>query len=145
MAARLVFLIFFGISCAAQGEGRQGCPYPSSIKYADGYFYKNSAGHRWASPQVPPGDFIDKFVGAVFVPRKEQELKQGYLEKCIYRTGRDQLLVALRYTRTRAGLSMSLTENLYWRPGKDSFDQDIFQCDDSQPDNCSFTLDHPQY
>ncbi|WP_339529137.1 DUF3757 domain-containing protein [Pseudomonas mucidolens] len=145
MTARLLLLILLGISCFAHGDAWQGCPYPSSIKYVDGYFYQESAGHRWTSPRVSPVDFIDKFVGAVFMPGEGQERRRGYLEKCIYRSGREQRLVVLRYAGATEGLSMSLSDTTYWRLARDSFGHELYLCDDRQPDNCSFTLDALRY
>lgn len=145
MNAGLLFLILLGLCPFAHGNDPQGCPYPSSIQYADGYFYQDSAGRRWTSLGFAPVDFIDRFVGAVFIPHDGQERGHGYLEKCVYRSGREQRLVVLQYAQASGGLSMSLADTTHWRLAKDSFGHDIYHCADSQPDNCAFTVVDPRY
>ncbi len=85
-------------------------------------------------------DFIDRFVGAIFVPGDGQERKNGYLEKCIYLTNRGRP-VTLRYGMEEDVLNMSLVDTTYWQPATDAFGLAIYTCDDRQPDNCSFTVD----
>ncbi|TFY96072.1 DUF3757 domain-containing protein [Pseudomonas nabeulensis] len=135
------FLLLGGVITHAKAE--QGCPYPSSIRFVQGYFQTAGGKAFWQSAKVESRDFVDVFIGAVFTPGKGQERNNGYLEKCLYRTGTGQV-VALRYGGPVAVESMSLTSTLYWNLVSGPFDQDIYICQDSQPDNCSFMLDRPK-
>lgn len=138
--ARLLCFIFLGSACIAQAKADQGCPYPSTIRYVDGYFQEAGAHRLWRSPDVESRDFIDKFLGAVFIPRDGQDREHGYLEKCLYSAGSGQT-VALRYGRAQGASTMTLTETTHWRLDKGALDQPVYVCDDSQPDNCAFTVD----
>ncbi|WP_460137421.1 DUF3757 domain-containing protein [Pseudomonas sp. S1_E04] len=123
----------------AQAVAGQGCPYPSSIHYVGGYFETSGERALWRSQRVEYRDFVDVFLGAVFTPGKDQARENGYLEKCMYRTGSAQV-IALRYGSPREVDSMSLTGTLYWHLASDALGQDVYICQDSQPDNCSFTI-----
>lgn len=138
MTMRSVCWLLLAFCCSA-GAAPLGCPYPSSVKYAAGYFQVAGEPLRWKSQKVLPVDYIDTFVGAVFTPGKDAERKQGYMEKCVYRSGSGQL-VTLRYQASAALESMSLTDTTHWRLASDSLGQAVYQCDDTQPDNCSFVL-----
>ena len=142
MIKRIVCACVVFVGAMAHAQAEQGCPYPSSIKYVEGSFHATVGQAHWQSPQVEYRDFVDRFVGAVFTPGKDQEREDGYLEKCIYRTGAGYV-VALWYGAPRQIRSMSLTDTLYWRLASDPFDQDVYICQDSQPDNCSFTVNRP--
>ncbi|WP_443697751.1 hypothetical protein [Pseudomonas sp.] len=39
---------------------------------------------------------------------------------------------------------MSLTDTLHWRLASDPFGLPVYICQDSQPDNCSFTVKKPK-
>ena len=123
-------------------KAEQGCPYPSSIRFAQGHFQTANGKAFWQSTKVGSRDFIDVFIGAVFTPSTGQERDNGYLEKCIYRTGAGHV-VALRYGGPEAVESMALTSTLHWDLASGPFGQDIYICQDSQPDKCSFVLNQP--
>ncbi|QJI27760.1 DUF3757 domain-containing protein [Pseudomonas sp. ADAK18] len=140
MNIRELCLFFLGLAWTAQAIAQQGCPYPSSVKYIEDAFQAGSARSLWKSPKMKTQDFIDRFVGAIFVPSDGQERKSGYLEKCIYLTNRGRP-VTLRYGMEEEVLNMSLVDTTYWQPAIDLFGLNIYVCDDRQPDNCSFTVD----
>lgn len=141
MIKKIVCICLLTAGGMAQAKAEQGCPYPSSIRYVQGYFQATDGQVHWRSSDVGYRDFIDVFIGALFTPGKGQERVDGYLERCIYRTGGGQV-VALRYGGSRAVDSMSLTGTLHWRLASDAFGQPAYICQDSQPDNCSFTARH---
>jgi len=140
MTTRILCVFSLALTCTTQAMAQQGCPYPSSIKYVEGAFQAGDARAFWKSPNVRSSDFIDRFVGAIFVPHEGQERKHGYLEKCVYLTGGGRP-VALRYGTQGQVLNMSLADTTYWQPAIDPFGLAIYKCDDRQPDNCSFTVD----
>ena len=140
MTTRILCLFFLGLAYTTKAMAQQSCPYPSSVKYVEGAFQASGVSGLWKSPSVRTLDFIDKFVGAIFVPSEGQERKNGYLEKCIYLTGRGRP-IALTYGSLGEILNMSLVDTTYWRPAIDPFGLNIYTCDDRQPDNCSFTVD----
>ncbi|NNA97296.1 hypothetical protein AO268_19315 [Pseudomonas sp. ICMP 8385] len=137
MIARALFLFLLGSCSIAQGSEQLGCPYPSSIKFRDGHFQSENG--QWKSLKVEAASFLDRFVGAVFVPLEGQQRQQGYVEYCLYKAGNNQW-VNLRFQAPERHFSMSLTDSLHWVPARGPFEQDIYLCTDSQPDNCSFTL-----
>lgn len=138
MIKQLACVFALTAGAVTQAHAEQGCPYPSSIKYVDGYFQASAGQAFWQSPKSQIRDFIDAFVGAVFTPGQGQERENGYLDKCIYRTGGGQV-VALRYGIKSDVDTMSLTSTLHWQLASDPFGQDVYICQDSQPDNCAFT------
>lgn len=140
MKTRLFRLLCCLLLGASSVTAAQGCPYPSAVRYVDGHFQGPEERFAWISQPMGGQDFIDTFIGAIFVPREPGERRNGFLEKCIYKTIKGNT-VALRYGATKHALSMSLTDTTHWQPGTDVFGQAIFQCDDRQPDNCSFTLE----
>ncbi|MGU3307371.1 DUF3757 domain-containing protein [Pseudomonas sp. M5A4_2d] len=93
----------------------------------------------WQSPKVDVDDFSDRFIGALFTPGKGQERENGHLDKCLYRMGNGQIM-ALRYDTPGKLDTMSLTATLHWQLTTDPLNQDVCICQDSQPDNCSFTV-----
>ncbi|NWB41847.1 DUF3757 domain-containing protein [Pseudomonas sp. E6002] len=133
----LLFFAFLGVSTLAAA---QSCPYPSVVRYVDGHFQGTDSDSPWISQAMSGGEFVETFVGALFTPSEQDERKQGYLEKCIYKTLRGKT-VTLRYGTAQAGGAMSLADTTHWVPGTDAFGQQIFQCDDHQPDNCAFTFE----
>lgn len=137
MIKRVVCFCVLLVGVIAQVQAEQGCPYPSSIQFVQGHFQSADGKGSWRSPKVDHQDFVDVFIGAVFMPGKGQERENGYLEKCIYRTGRADVM-ALRYEVPTGLSSMSLTDSLFWRLASDPFGLDVYICEDSQPDNCSF-------
>lgn len=139
MFKQLMGLLILMISVVGQARAEQGCPYPSTIKYIDGHFKISDKKLLWQSPKVETSDFIDLFVGAIFMPGKGQERENGYMDKCLYRTGSGQLAV-LRPVTGDFATNMSLTSTLYWQLGTDSFNQPVYLCQDSQPDNCAFRV-----
>ncbi|TSD78419.1 DUF3757 domain-containing protein [Pseudomonas sp. KBS0710] len=139
MIKRLICLLCVMAIGIAQAKAEQGCPYASSVKYMDGHFQAESGSALWQSPNVGLSDFADRFVGALFTPGKGQERENGFLEKCVYRMGSGGV-VALRYGVPGKLNTMSLTSTLYWQPTRDLLGQDVYICQDSQPDNCSFTV-----
>lgn len=139
MIMRTRCLFFLALTYTSQAMAQQGCPYPSSIQYVEGAFQAVGVRALWKSPNVRTPDFIDKFVGAIFVPSEGQERRNGYLEKCVYLTGGGRP-VALRYGAQGDVLNMSLVDTTYWQPAIDTFGLNIYKCDDRQPDNCSFTV-----
>jgi hypothetical protein len=138
MIKRVVCFCVLLIGVITHVQAEQGCPYPSSIQFVQGHFQSADRKGSWRSPKVDRQDYVDVFIGAVFMPGKGQERENGYLEKCIYRTGKGDTM-ALRYEVSKAVGSMSLTHTLFWHPASDPFGLDVYICQDSQPDNCSFT------
>ena len=132
----LIFCVLFGVSTLAAAEG---CPYPSAVRYVDGHFQGTGRNALWESQPMSSLDYVETFVGAVFIPRREMERRNGYLEKCVYKTVSGNT-ATLRYGLGKKELTMSLTETSYWRPASDVFGQEIYVCDDRQPDNCSFSV-----
>lgn len=139
MIKRLAWLMFLMIGLIAQAKAQQGCPYPSTIKYVDGYFQASDRQSFWQSSKVDFHDFADRFIGALFLPGKDQDRENGYLDRCVYRTGSGQV-VALRFEKAEKVKTMSLTKTLHWQLARDALDQDVYICQDSLPDNCSFTV-----
>lgn len=139
MIKPLACVFFVAATGIVQAKAEQGCPYPSSIKYADGYFHAVNGKAQWQSSKAGFSDFADGFVGALFTPGEGQKRENGYLDKCVYRMGSGQI-VALRYYVPGSLNTMSLTSTLYWQPDRDPLGQDVYICQDSQPDNCSFTV-----
>ena len=139
MIKRLVALLCVMATGIVQAHAGQGCPYASSVRYADGHFQAVNGEALWQSPEVGLSDFADRFVGALFTPGKGQARENGFLEKCVYRMGNGEV-VALRYGVPGKLNTMSLTSTSYWKPTLDPLGQPVFICQDSQPDNCSFTV-----
>ncbi|WP_256676469.1 DUF3757 domain-containing protein [Pseudomonas sp. RGB] len=123
----------------AQANAEQGCPYPSSVKYVSGYFQASDKQSHWRSPKVDADDFADRFIGALFTPGQGKDRENGYLDRCVYRMGSGRSL-ALRYDMPGALSTMSLTKSLHWELATDPLEQDVYICQDSQPDNCAFTV-----
>ncbi|MBK3439441.1 DUF3757 domain-containing protein [Pseudomonas shahriarae] len=142
MISRALILFLLGFFSFAHASAEFSCPYPSSIKRKAGHFQSDN-GH-WRSPAGGADSFLERFVGAVFIPANDQERKQGYLEYCSYKAANNQW-VNLRFQAPEPLSGMSLTDSTHWMPARGPFDQEIFVCTDSQPDNCSFTLDRPKY
>jgi len=139
MIKRLACLFFVLVTVIAQAKAEQGCPYASSVKYMDGHFQAESGSALWQSPKIGLSDFADRFVGALFTPGKGQARENGFLEKCVYRMGNGEV-VALRYGVPGRLNTMSLTTTSHWHATLDPLGQSVFICQDSQPDNCSFTV-----
>ncbi|MEX5540753.1 hypothetical protein ABFV44_08525, partial [Pseudomonas poae] len=59
------------------------------------------------------------------------------------RTGSGQR-VALRPGKPGVAEAISLTSTLHWQIAKDPLEQEVYICQDSQRDNCSFTLAKPR-
>jgi len=97
----------------------------------------------WQSPKIGHRQFVEEFIGAIFTPGKEQDRESGYVDKCSYLTNEGQR-VDVRYGRSGAVQTMSLTDTLHWRLASDPFDLPVYICQDSQPDNCSFTVKKPK-
>ncbi|WP_248749609.1 DUF3757 domain-containing protein [Pseudomonas sp. MWU15-20650] len=144
MFKQLIFLLLLMSSVIAQASAEQGCPYPSTIKYVAGRFQTSDKTVRWLSPKVEYRDFIDLFIGAVFTPGKGQERENGYMEKCLYRTGSGEV-TALRPDLLDVVTNMSLKETFYWQLGTDVLDQPVYLCEDRQPDNCAFTVNDKRH
>jgi hypothetical protein len=140
MRASTLYLLFFGFFGINTLAAAQACPYPSAIRYVDGHFQGTAKDSPWVSQPMGGQDFVETFVGAIFIPREPGERKNGYLEKCLYKTLRENT-VALRYGPARSGGTMSLADTTHWQPGTGVFGQPIFQCDDRQPDNCAFNFE----
>ncbi|MGZ0715825.1 DUF3757 domain-containing protein [Pseudomonas palleroniana] len=134
-----VALCILMLSAIAQVQAEQGCPYPSAIRYVDGHFRTVDKQLLWQSPKVDSRDFIDLFIGAIFMPGSGQEREDGYMDKCLYRTGSGNL-VAMRPAMGDLVTNMSLTDTSHWGPDTAPFDQPVFLCQDSQPDNCAFRV-----
>lgn len=139
MIKQLACAVFVTVAGLTPLKAEQCCPYPSSVKYADGYFQASSGQSLWQSPKVDVDDFADRFIGALFTPGKGQERENGHLDKCVYRMGNGQMM-ALRYDTPGKLDTMSLTATLHWQLSTDPLNQDVYICQDSQPDNCSFTV-----
>ncbi|AZF04251.1 DUF3757 domain-containing protein [Pseudomonas sp. R5-89-07] len=128
------------IGCViGQTQARQFCPDKSMIRNVNGYFQYQKDGVLWRGPKVDPNEYINGFLGAVFAPEKGSDRKVGYLEKCVYKNHREELVV-LRPCFSGAANSMSLTDSLHWAQGGISFDQPVYVCQDNLPDNCAFTV-----
>jgi len=136
----LIFCVLFSVSTLAAAEG---CPYPSAVCYVDGHFQGTGRNAKWESQQMGGLDYVEAFVGAIFIPREPGSRRNGYLEKCMYKTARGSI-VALRYGLGEKALTMSLSETTYWQPGNEILGQAVFVCDDRQPDNCVFTVRRPK-
>lgn len=139
MMIKLVCMFLLLAASTAQAMAAQGCPYPSAIKYVDGYFEVSQRSLLWRSAKVGKRDFIDQFVGAIFTPGREVERENGHLEKCVYRTGSGQV-VALRLRKQDEDELTSLTGTSHWHVTHDPLEQEVYICQDSQPDNCAFTV-----
>lgn len=139
MLKQLVCLLLLMGSVTAQVRAEQGCPYPLSVKYVDDHFEVVDKKVLWQSQKIEKSDFIDVFIGAVFNPGKGQERQSGYMDKCVYRSGRGDA-IALRPSPLGVPTSMSLTDTLHWRLDTDSFGQPVYLCQDRQPDNCAFRV-----
>ncbi|WP_185021845.1 DUF3757 domain-containing protein [Pseudomonas poae] len=127
------------LSAIGQVQAEQGCPYPSMIRYVDGHFKSADKQLLWRSPLIETRDFIDLFIGAIFMPGSGQEREYGFMDKCLYRTSSGNL-VALRPAMGDLVTNMSLSSTLYWQPDIGPFNQPVFLCQDSQPDNCAFRV-----
>ena len=126
-------------SVITQVSAEQGCPYPTMVKYAGKYFHVKDKVLPWQSPKVEYEDFIDRFIGAVFIPGEGEDRKNGYMDKCVYATylGR---VVTLRPNQGDSVINMSLTSTLHWELLTGEFKVPMYICTDSQPDNCAFTI-----
>ncbi|WPN99682.1 DUF3757 domain-containing protein [Pseudomonas sp. MUP55] len=118
---------------------KQFCPDKSMIRNVNGYFQYQRDGVLWQGPKIDPNEYINGFLGAVFAPEKGADRKVGYVERCVYKNHREELVV-LRPCLSRGVNSMSLTDSLHWALGESSFDQPVYVCQDNQPDNCAFTV-----
>ncbi|WP_409567479.1 DUF3757 domain-containing protein [Pseudomonas sp.] len=128
------------LSCAViQTSAAQGCPYPSTVRYEKNRFQALDGRTLWRSPSVPYDGYVERFVGAVFIPKEGDSRDEGYFEQCIYSTNRGQS-VALRYSAKNGPYSFSLTATSHWRLVEDPLGRDVYICEDRQPDNCSFTV-----
>ncbi|WP_338480020.1 DUF3757 domain-containing protein [Pseudomonas trivialis] len=143
MIKRLVCVCFLMAGSLAQAHDAFSCPYPSTIRYVDGFFLTSDIRFPWLSSKVEHRDFVDRFIGAIFIPEKDQERENGRLDKCVYRTGSGQR-VALRPGKPGAAEAISLTSTLHWQIAKDPLEQEVYICQDSQPDNCAFTIAKPK-
>lgn len=135
-----VFLMVAGISNV---KAEQGCPYTSMIKYVDGYFQTTTRPVRWQSQKIGQQDFVDQFIGAIFTPSTMKERENGYVDKCSYLTNNGQR-VDLRYGKPGEAETMSLTSTLHWQLATDPLGLPVYICQDSQPDNCEFTVKMPK-
>ena len=139
MFKQLMCLLLLMISVAAQARAEQGCPYPLMIKHVDEHFEVVDKNVLWQSQKVESRDFIDLFIGAVFTPSKGQERQSGYMDRCVYRSGKGDV-VTLRPSPLGMPTSMSLTDTLYWRLDTDLFGLPVYLCEERQPDNCAFKV-----
>ncbi|MCK3849920.1 DUF3757 domain-containing protein [Pseudomonas sp. W2Jun17] len=139
MFKQLICVLLLTSCIVASARAEQGCPYPAQVSYVDGHYRAEDNGLRWQSPKVKYRGLIDGFIGAVFIPGEDEQRENGYMDKCIYRTGWDGV-VALRPYKDSKIINMSLTSTLYWelRPG--AFTLPGYTCTDSQPDNCAFNV-----
>ena len=143
MIRQLACVLLLMVGGVAHVQAEQGCPYPSAIKYVDGYFQATAGTLVWQSPKIGHRQFVEEFIGAIFTPGKEQDRESGYVDKCSYLTNEGHR-VDLRYGRSGEVETMSLTGTLHWRLASDPFDLPVYICQDSQPDNCSFTVKKPK-
>jgi hypothetical protein len=143
MIRQLACVLLLMVGGVAHVQAEQGCPYPSAIKYVDGYFQATAGTLVWQSPKIGHRAFFDQFIGAIFTPGREQDRDGGYIDKCSYLTNEGQR-VDLRYGRSGEVETMSLTDTLHWRLASDPFDLPVYICQDSQPDNCSFSVKKPK-
>ena len=141
MISRVFILCLLGVFPIAHASAEFGCPYPSSIKRMGDYLQSDNG--AWKSAKVEFPGFVDTFVGAVFTPTEAGERRRGHLEYCTYKAANNQW-VNLRFQAPEPPPSMSLSDSTHWVPARGPFDQQIYVCTDSQPDNCSFTLDNPK-
>ena len=84
MIRQLVCVLLLMVGGVAHVQAEQGCPYPSAIKYVDGYFQATAGTVLWQSPKIGHRAFVDQFIGAIFTPGKEQDRESGYVDKCSY-------------------------------------------------------------
>ncbi|AGE24849.1 MULTISPECIES: DUF3757 domain-containing protein [Pseudomonas] len=147
MIKKLVCLYFLMAGSLAQAHEAFGCPYPSTIRYVDGFFLPSDMRFQWRSSKFKSIDlvdrFVDRFIGAIFIPEKDQERENGLLDKCVYSTLKGRR-IELRPVRTGAVEEISLTGTLHWKIAKDPLEQEVYVCTDNQPDNCSFTIAKPR-
>ncbi|WP_231422074.1 DUF3757 domain-containing protein [Pseudomonas sp. Leaf59] len=143
MIRNVICLYLLMVGGFAQAHEEFGCPYPSTIRYVEGFFLTSDMRLPWQSSKVQHRDFVDRFIGAIFIPEKDQERENGRLDKCVYRTCSGQS-VALRPGKADVVEAFSLTSTLHWQIAKDPLEQEVYICQDSQPDNCAFTLSKPR-
>ncbi|OPA91702.1 hypothetical protein BFW87_18940 [Pseudomonas fluorescens] len=141
MIRPLTYLFFLLAAVSHPVVAEQGCPYPSAVRYVDGRFQAVTGTSFWQSTKANGPGFVDRFVGALFTPDKGGERDNGHLDRCVYYTGSGQV-VALRYSMPDK--TMSLTNSLHWELTADPLQQKVYICQDSQPDNCAFTVDRPK-
>lgn len=142
MTKRVLCILWLAGAVVGYAKAEQGCPYASSVHYSQGYFQASEGRSMWRSLKLGSRNYVDVFIGALFTPGRGQNRENGLLEKCVYRTG-DGQMVALRHSGKEKVDSMSLTGTSYWRLVSDPLGQDVYICQDSQPDNCSFTVKLP--
>ena len=140
MFKQLICVLLLMSCFIASARAEQGCPYPSQVKYAGGHYRVQDNGLRWQSPKVASRGVVDGFIGAVFMPGDGEERRNGYMDKCIYRTYWSGVVVALRPSMGNEIINMSLTSSLYWKLQPDAFELPVYTCEDSQPDNCAFKV-----
>ncbi|WP_426134238.1 DUF3757 domain-containing protein [Pseudomonas sp. PWP3-1b2] len=140
MISQLTCLCFLAGAGITQVYAEQSCPYPSSIKYVNGYFVANNGQSQWKSHEVDSPNFANSFIGALFTPSNGKERENGLLDRCVYRMGNGKT-VALQYDRPGQPTTMSLTSSLHWELAVDPLKLDVYVCLDSQPDNCAFTVE----
>ena len=143
MIRQLMCVLLLMVGGVAHVQADQGCPYSSAIKYVDGHFQATAGTLVWQSPKIGYRDFVDQFIGAIFTPGKAQDRENGYVDKCSYLTG-DGQRVDLRYSKSAEVETMSLTGTLHWHLASDPFGLPVYICQDSQPDNCAFTVKKPK-
>ncbi|MBV4454343.1 MULTISPECIES: DUF3757 domain-containing protein [Pseudomonas] len=137
MIKHVVYAFFLSCFVIASAKAAQGCPYASAINYADDAYQSSGGGKLWQSQKVKERDFIDRFIGAIFFPDKDDELNVGRME-CAYLTGGGRR-VTLRYVTQNVHERMLMESDYYWQSTVDLLGQAVHICQDSQPDNCKAT------
>ncbi|WP_411380770.1 DUF3757 domain-containing protein [Pseudomonas sp. MPB26] len=137
MIRHLVYVFFLSCLVIASANADQGCPYASAINFADDAYQSGCGGKLWQSQKVKERDFVDRFIGAIFFPDKDDELNVGHVE-CVYLTGGGRR-VTLKYLTQNVHERMLMGSDFYWQPAVDPLGRPVRICQDSQPDNCKVT------
>ena len=139
MIKHLVCVLVLTCCVIASAKAEHGCSYVSQIKFVDDAYQVSNSGGLWRSLKVKERDFIDRFIGAIFFPDNDQALEEGHVE-CAYLTGSGRR-VTLRYVTQNAHDSLSIVSTSYWQRAVDPLGLAVQICQDSQPDNCKFTVE----
>ncbi|WP_395608712.1 DUF3757 domain-containing protein [Pseudomonas sp. B22129] len=140
MITKLMCLFILVAASFTQAKADESCPFPSAIHYVDGHYQATAGKTLWQSPKVESHDFADRFIGALFMPGKDKERKNGFLERCVYLLGSGQT-VSLRYGAPEKVNAISLKDSLFWEPMIGPLGENVYICRDNLTINCPFTVE----